>query len=59
MKHFTSMAGGRKHCGSDRYDHGYYVDSTTLGNFVSCDKNPRDTIKMIPWNTVGVHSGED
>ena len=56
VKHFTSMAGGRKHCGSDRYDHGYYVESTTLGNFVSCDKNLRDTIKMIPWNTVEVHS---
>ena len=58
VKHFMSMAGGRKHCGSDRYDHGYYVESTTLGNFVSCDKNLRDTIKMIPWNTVEVHSGE-
>lgn len=59
VKHFMSMAGGRKHRGSDRYDHGYYVESTTLGNFVSCDKNLRDTIKMIPWNTVEVHSGVD
>lgn len=59
VKHFMSMAGGRRHRGSDRYDHGYYVESTTLGNFVSCDKNLRDTIKMIPWNTVEVHSGED
>ena len=59
VQHFRAIAGKRKLKGNDAYDLGYYVESTTLGNFVTNDKNLIDTIEMIPGNMTNVYNGDE
>ena len=55
VKHYWATACNRKHRGNDPYDHGYYIECTTLGNLVTADKNLMETIKLIPGNTINVY----
>ena len=55
VKHYWATAGNRRHRGSDPYDHGYYIECTTLGNLVTADKNLMETIRLIPGNTINVY----
>ena len=59
VKHFLACASPRKHKGSDIYDHGYYIEATTLGNLVTRDKTLRNTIKLIPGNRTRVYSEDE
>ena len=59
VKHFLACTSPRKHQGSDIYDHGYYIESTTLGNLVTSDKTLRNTIKLIPGNRTRVYSEDE
>lgn len=56
VKHYLAMSVNRKHRGSDPYDHGYYVECATLGNFVTADKNLIETISLIPENRINVYN---
>ena len=57
VKHYQSMNQGRNHCGSDLYDEGYYIESTTLGNLVTCDRDLYRTAMLVPENAIRVHDG--
>ena len=48
VKHYQSMNQEKKHRGSDLYDQGYYIESTTLGNLVTCDRDLFRTAKLVP-----------
>ena len=55
VKHYMAMTVGRRHRGSDQFDHGYYIESTTLGSLVTDDNNFRETVKLISGDTVHVY----
>lgn len=57
VKHYQSMNQERNHRGSDLYDEGYYIESTTLGNLVTCDQDLIRTARLVPESTVVVHDG--
>ena len=57
VKIFQTMNQERNHKASDLYDQGYYVESTTLRNLVTCDRDLFRTVKLVPENVVTVHDG--
>ena len=56
VKHFWATTGNRRHRGNDPYDHGYYIECTTLGNLVTSDNNLIETVSLIPGSTINVYN---
>ena len=50
VKHYQSMNQERNHRGSDLYDEGYYIESTTLGNLLTCDQDLIRTARLSARN---------
>ena len=59
VKHFQKAVNKKQHDKGDLYDHRYFVESVTLGNLVTNDKDLMRTVRSIESSGVNVYNLEE